>query len=131
MEAAACVCLVQTKNSPHYLEGSCRTTTSLNRPPVPALAGARVCVSLSCRRRLMSTSDPAFKAAVDADALSLVTNLTEDASDVLLQLNALELLEQVTRQFWRLGRRSSTLRESKLGVEESLPSDVVDSYNII
>lgn len=43
----------------------------------------------------MSASDSAFNAAVDAGALSLVTNLTEDASDVLLQLNALELLEQV------------------------------------
>lgn len=46
----------------------------------------------------MCTSDLAFNAAVDAGALSLVTNLTEDASDVLLQLNALELLEQVTQQ---------------------------------
>ncbi|CAN0042729.1 unnamed protein product [Scytosiphon promiscuus] len=45
--------------------------------------------------RLMSASDAAFNAAVDAGALSLVTDLTEDASDVLLQLNALELLEQV------------------------------------
>lgn len=43
----------------------------------------------------MSASDSAFSAAVDAGALSLVTSLTEDASDVLLQLNALELLEQV------------------------------------
>ncbi|CAM9448787.1 unnamed protein product, partial [Hapterophycus canaliculatus] len=45
--------------------------------------------------RLMSASDPAFNAAVDAGALSLVTDLTEDTSDILLQLNALELLEQV------------------------------------
>lgn len=43
----------------------------------------------------MSASDSAFGAALDAGALPLVTNLTEDASDVLLQLNALELLEQV------------------------------------
>ena len=43
----------------------------------------------------MSVSDSAFSAAVDAGALSLVTSLAEDASDVLLQLNALELLEQV------------------------------------
>lgn len=48
-------------------------------------------------RRLISVSDSAFSAALDAGALSLVTNLTEDASDVLLQLNALELLEQVCR----------------------------------
>ncbi|CBN75718.1 hypothetical protein Esi_0167_0016 [Ectocarpus siliculosus] len=45
--------------------------------------------------RLMSASDSAFAAAVDAGALSLVTDLTEDASDVLLQLNALDLLDQV------------------------------------
>ncbi|CAM9585457.1 unnamed protein product [Ectocarpus sp. 8 AP-2014] len=43
----------------------------------------------------MSASDSAFAAAVDAGALSLVTDLTEDASDVLLQLNALDLLDQV------------------------------------
>eukprot|EP00903_Cladosiphon_okamuranus_P014527 g13474.t1 len=45
--------------------------------------------------RLMSVSDSAFSAALDAGALPLVTDLTEDASDVLIQLNALELLEQV------------------------------------
>lgn len=49
-------------------------------------------------RRLMSASDSAFGAALDAGALPLVTNLTEDTSDVLLQLNALELLEQVGRR---------------------------------
>lgn len=43
----------------------------------------------------MSASDSAFRNALDVGALSLVTSLTEDASDVLLQLNALELLEQV------------------------------------
>ncbi|CAN0383321.1 unnamed protein product [Ectocarpus sp. 12 AP-2014] len=45
--------------------------------------------------RLMSASDSAFAAAVDSGALALVTDLTEDASDVLLQLNALDLLDQV------------------------------------
>ncbi|CAM9326651.1 unnamed protein product, partial [Ectocarpus sp. 4 AP-2014] len=45
--------------------------------------------------RLMSSSDSAFAAAVDTGALSLVTDLTEDASDVLLQLNALDLLDRV------------------------------------
>lgn len=44
----------------------------------------------------MSTSEEAFSTAVDVGALSLVTDLTQDSSDVLLQLNALELLEQVT-----------------------------------
>ncbi len=43
----------------------------------------------------MSASDSAFRDALEVGALSLVTRLTEDASDVLLQLNALELLEQV------------------------------------
>lgn len=47
----------------------------------------------------MSASDSAFAAAVDAGALSLVTELTEDTSDVLLQLNALDLLEQVRVPF--------------------------------
>lgn len=46
----------------------------------------------------MSTSDSSFNTAVEAGALVLVTNLTEDESDVLLQLNALELLEQVRPQ---------------------------------
>ncbi|CAB1118281.1 unnamed protein product [Ectocarpus sp. CCAP 1310/34] len=45
--------------------------------------------------RLMSASDSAFAAAVDSGALALVTDLTEDASDVLLQLNALDLLDRV------------------------------------
>eukprot|EP00752_Nemacystus_decipiens_P003398 g3144.t1 len=45
--------------------------------------------------RLMSVSDSGFNAALEAGALCLVTDLTEDSSDVLLQLNALELLEQV------------------------------------
>lgn len=39
-------------------------------------------------------SESAFSVAVDAGAVSLVTNLTQDSSDVLLQLNALQLLEQ-------------------------------------
>lgn len=43
----------------------------------------------------MSTSEAAFTAAVEAGALPLVTDLIGDSSDVLLQLNALELLEQV------------------------------------
>ncbi|CAM9616583.1 unnamed protein product [Ectocarpus sp. 13 AM-2016] len=45
--------------------------------------------------RLMSASNSAFAAAVGSGALALVTDLTEDASDVLLQLNALDLLDQV------------------------------------
>lgn len=52
----------------------------------------------------MSASDSAFQAALDVGALSLVTRLTEDASDVLLQLNALELLEQVSRVGAEMGR---------------------------
>lgn len=43
----------------------------------------------------MSVSDSAFAAALEAGALLLLTDLTEDSSDPLLQLNALELLEQV------------------------------------
>lgn len=42
----------------------------------------------------MCTSELAFSVALDAGALPLVTNLTRDSSDVLLQLNALELLEK-------------------------------------
>ena len=45
----------------------------------------------------MCTSEVAFAAALDAGALPLVTNLTRDSSDVLLQLNALELLEKARR----------------------------------
>ncbi|CAM9278583.1 unnamed protein product [Laminaria digitata] len=47
--------------------------------------------------RLMCTSEVAFTAALGAGALPLVTNLTTDSSDVLLQLNALELLEKARR----------------------------------
>ena len=36
-------------------------------------------------------------AAMEVGAVALVTNLTQDSSDPLLQLNALELLEQVRR----------------------------------
>lgn len=45
----------------------------------------------------MCTSEVAFTAALGAGALPLVTNLTTDSSDVLLQLNALELLEKARR----------------------------------
>lgn len=45
----------------------------------------------------MCTSELAFITALDAGALPLVTNLTQDSSDVLLQLNALELLEKARR----------------------------------
>lgn len=48
-------------------------------------------------RRLMCTSELAFSVALDAGALPLVTNLTQDSSDVLLQLNALDLLEKASR----------------------------------
>lgn len=43
----------------------------------------------------MNCSEVAFKEALDEGALSLVTALAEDSSDVLLQLNALDLLELV------------------------------------
>lgn len=44
----------------------------------------------------MSSSEAAFREAEEAGAVSLVTSLTRDSSDVLLQLNALDLLEQVS-----------------------------------
>lgn len=46
----------------------------------------------------MSASELAFREAVDSGAVSLVTRLTQDSSDVLLQLNALDLLEQVKKR---------------------------------
>ena len=45
----------------------------------------------------MCTSELAFSVALEAGALPLVTNLTRDSSDVLLQLNALELLEKARK----------------------------------
>lgn len=43
----------------------------------------------------MAVSESAFKEALEEGALALVTNLTQDSSDVLLLLNALDLLELV------------------------------------
>lgn len=53
------------------------------------------CMGAFISPRLMSVSELAFAAALEARALPLLTDLTQDSSDPLLQLNALELLEQV------------------------------------
>lgn len=64
----------------------------------------------------MSASEAGFKEAVETGAVSLVTSLAQDSSDVLLQLNALDLLEQV--MWWR---REHTMRaEHETGSLSSL-----------
>lgn len=76
----------------------------------------------------MCTSELAFSVALNAGALPLVTNLTQDSSDVLLQLNALELLEKASRGEKQVSGNLlhvclfERLRRGKWGVRDSLGS---------
>lgn len=67
----------------------------------------------------MSSSEIAFREAVETGAVSLVTSLTGDSSDVLLQLNALDLLEQV-RPSWTGALAASSFLSLVTGSSEYL-----------